>query len=168
MPYLFFIAFALTVPLANWLIGNVGECIPNGPCLIPVGFGLMAPSGVLMIGLAFILRDIVQERLGLKWAFGAIAVGAVLSFLTANPFLALASTVAFVVSEVADLFVYTPLRERSRPIAYLASGVVGSIVDSTLFVAIAFGSVELAIGTALAKIYASAAFAGYSWFGDRK
>jgi len=34
--------FALTIPAANWLIGNVGaECIPNGPCMVPVGFGLL-------------------------------------------------------------------------------------------------------------------------------
>ncbi len=47
-----FLAYIATIPAANWLIGNVGTtCVPNGPCLIPVGFGLMAPSGVLMVGL---------------------------------------------------------------------------------------------------------------------
>jgi hypothetical protein len=50
--------YALTIPAANWMIGNVGTfCVPDGPCLIPLGFGLMAPSGVLMIGLALVLRD---------------------------------------------------------------------------------------------------------------
>jgi len=54
MKYFVFVIFALTIPTANWLIGNVGTvCIPDGPCLIPVGFGLMAPSGVLMIGVAW-------------------------------------------------------------------------------------------------------------------
>ena len=34
-------------------LGNVGTvCVPNGPCLIPVAPGLMAPSGVLLIGAA--------------------------------------------------------------------------------------------------------------------
>ena len=62
-------AFALTIPAANWLIGNAGTtCIPNGPCLIPVAPGLMAPSGVLMIGLALVLRDVVHERLGARAA----------------------------------------------------------------------------------------------------
>ena len=46
--FAFFAAFAATVPLANWLIGNVGTfCVPNGPCVIPVGFGyrLVIPVG---------------------------------------------------------------------------------------------------------------------------
>ena len=48
------VLFALTIPAANWLIGNVGtKCVPNGPCLIPVApGGLVAPSGVTMIGIA--------------------------------------------------------------------------------------------------------------------
>ena len=59
-------AYALTIPAANYMIGNVGTvCIPDGPCLIPVGFGVMAPSGVLMIGAALLLRDAVHEWLGL-------------------------------------------------------------------------------------------------------
>lgn len=62
--HLAFALFALTVPAANWMIGNVGTCIPDGPCLVPVGFGFEAPSGVLMVGAALVLRDIVHERLG--------------------------------------------------------------------------------------------------------
>ena len=72
--YISVLAFAATVPLANYMISNVGSvCILDGPCLIPVAPGLMAPSGVLMIGLALVLRDLVHERLGWKWAIGAIA-----------------------------------------------------------------------------------------------
>jgi len=34
----FLVLFALTIPAANWLIGNAGTvCPPGGPCLIPVG-----------------------------------------------------------------------------------------------------------------------------------
>ena len=47
------------------MIGNVGTlCPPNGPCLVPVAPGLMAPSGVVMVGLTLVLRDLVQRRLG--------------------------------------------------------------------------------------------------------
>ena len=74
-------AFASTVPAANWLIGNAGtECIPHGPCLIPVGFGLHAPSGVLMIGAALVLRDMVHEAGGIRAALIAIAIGAFVFF----------------------------------------------------------------------------------------
>lgn len=160
---IYFLAFALCMPAANLLIGHVGTtCIPDGPCLIPVGFGLMAPSGVLMIGLALVLRDLVHDRLGPKWALAAIGIGAALSFATSPAALALASTIAFVLAELADFAVYAPLRKRNRPVAVLASGAVGSVIDSLLFVWIAFGALDLAAGTVLAKIYASAAVA--AWF----
>src|SRR3954454_10577484 len=89
------VLFALTIPAANWLIGNVGTvCAPNGPCLIPVAPGLMAPSGVTMIGIALVLRDLVQRRLGVGVAAGAIVVGAGLSALVAPPALVIASAAA--------------------------------------------------------------------------
>ena len=154
--YLAFVLFALTIPLANWFIGNIGtECIPDGPCLIPVGFSLMAPSGVLFIGLALVLRDWLQELTNWKWSVAAVLLGGLLSLLTSSPFIAVASAVAFVVAELFDLGVYTPLRQKGKHLAVLASGVVGAFVDSLLFVWIAFGSVELSFGTAIAKIYAS-------------
>src|SRR3989440_4341444 len=111
--FAFLVAFGLCIPAANWLIGHAGTvCVPNGPCLVPVAPGLMAPSGVLMIGLALVLRDLVQRRLGRSWSLGAIAVGAVLSAAVAPPALVMASAAAFVFSELADFAVYTPLAER--------------------------------------------------------
>src|SRR5438876_958042 len=100
----FLIAFGLTIPVANWMIGHVGTtCVPDGPCLIPVAPGLVAPSGVLMIGIALVLRDLVQRRLGLGYSAGAVVAGAVLSAAVAPPALVLASGVAFLLSEFADL-----------------------------------------------------------------
>jgi queuosine precursor transporter len=72
----FLVLFCLTIPLANWMIGHVGTiCVSNGPCLVPVAPGVMAPSGVLMIGAALVLRDLVQRRLGVEFGIGAIVVG---------------------------------------------------------------------------------------------
>jgi uncharacterized PurR-regulated membrane protein YhhQ (DUF165 family) len=121
--FAFLIGFALCIPAANWMIGNLGSfCVPNGPCLIPVAPGIMAPSGVLMIGLALVLRDLVQRRLGQIWAFAAIAMGVVLSALLAPPALVLASAAAFLLSETADLAVYTPLQKRGLVLAVAAGG----------------------------------------------
>ena len=83
--YIYLIAFALSIPAANYMIGNVGTfCVPDGPCLIPVAPGITAPSGVLMVGLALVLRDLVQRSLGFKWALGAVLAGAALSGLVAT------------------------------------------------------------------------------------
>lgn len=149
-------AFAATIPAANWLIGNIGtECIPNGPCLIPVGFGLHAPSGVLLIGAALVLRDAVQEVGGLRAALAAIAVGAGLAWFVAPPALVLASVAAFFLAELADLAVYTPLRKRRLGIAVLASGVVGSFIDSAVFLWLAFGSLDFVAGQVVGKLWMS-------------
>lgn len=166
---IYFLGFALCMPLANWLIGNVGAvCVPDGPCLVPVGFGLMAPSGVLVVGLALVLRDAVHETLGAKWAAAAIAVGAALSFATSPTQLAVASTAAFVLAELADFAVYTPLRQKGRAMAVAASGVAGAVIDSMLFVWLAFGSLEFSGGTILGKLYASAAVAALLWLRARR
>jgi len=150
--YLYLAGFGLCIPLANWLIGNLGTvCVPDGPCLIPVAPGLMAPSGVLMIGLALVLRDLVQRRLGLGWSAGAIIAGAALSALVAPPALVVASAAAFLLSEFADLAVYTPLQERRLLLAVFASSIVGLVVDSAVFLWLAFGSLEFLAGQVVGK-----------------
>ena len=162
MPHktLIFLAFAATVPIANWMIGNVGTvCNLNGPCLIPVGFGLMAPSGVLMVGVALVLRDMIHEQGGIRLAFAAIATGAILSFAIAPPALALASFCAFTIAEVADLTIYARLRERSKALAVVFSGTVGAVVDSAVFLSLAFGGLEYLAGNTLGKVWASVAVA---------
>lgn len=165
----FLVAFASTIPLANWLIGNVGTvCIPDGPCLIPVAPGIAAPSGVLAIGAALILRDLVQRRLGLLWSFAAIAIGAVLSFFFAPPTLVIASTLAFVLSETVDLLVYTPLQRRGLVLAATASSVVGLIIDSIVFLTLAFGSLDLLPGQILGKLWmVAAALPVLAWIRSR-
>jgi uncharacterized PurR-regulated membrane protein YhhQ (DUF165 family) len=150
----FLVLFALTIPAANWLIGNAGtKCVPNGPCLIPVAPGLMAPSGVTLIGIALVLRDLVQRRLGLGVVSGAIMVGAALSAVFAPPSLVIASTLAFLLSEIADLAVYTPLARRRLVAAVVASGTVGLVVDSVVFLWLAFGSLDFLAGQVVGKAW---------------
>ena len=148
----FLMLFCLTIHAANWLVGHAGTvCVPRGPCLIPVAPGLMAPSGVLMIGIALVLRDLVQRRLGVLVAAGAIVIGSVLSAALAPPSLVLASAAAFLISEFADLAVYTPLARRRLIAAVLASSVVGLVVDSIVFLWLAFGSLEFLAGQVVGK-----------------
>ncbi|MCP1228589.1 VUT family protein [Acetobacter fabarum] len=142
------------MPLANWLINTVGTvCAPHAPCLLPVAPGLMAPSGVLMVGVALILRDLVQRRLGLSWSVMAIAVGALFSALFAAPSLVIASTVAFAVSETVDLLIYTPLQKRNFVVAAFLSGIGSVIVDSMAFLMLAFGNLDLLYGQVIGKTW---------------
>jgi len=151
---LFLALFALTIPAANWLIGRVGTvCQPAGVCLIPVAPGLMAPSGVIMAGAALVLRDLVQRRLGVAASSLAILVGAVLSALLAPPALVIASAAAFLLSEFADLAVYTPLARRGLITAVVASSAAGLVVDSVVFLWLAFGSLEFLLGQIVGKAW---------------
>jgi len=148
------VLFGLTIPAANWLIGHAGTvCAPSGPCLIPVAPGLMAPSGVIMIGIALVLRDLVQRRLGVGVAVVAINVGAALSAMIAPASLVIASTVAFLMSELADLAVYTPLARRRLVAAVVASSMVGLVVDSIVFLYLAFGSLDFLLGQIIGKAW---------------
>src|SRR5919107_999417 len=140
--------FTLTIPAANWMIGHVGTtCVPNGPCLIPVAPGLTAPSAVV------VLRDLVQRRLGARAAVAAVVVGAALSALLAPAQIVVASTAAFLLSELADFAVYTPLQRRRFVLAVLLSSLAGLVVDSAIFLYLAFGSLDFLLGQIVGKAW---------------
>lgn len=162
--YLALLAFIATIPAANWLIGHFGTtCLADGPCLLPVGFGLTAPSGVLMVGLSLVLRDLVHENFGARVSMLSIFCGAVLSTLIAPPALALASGVVFFLSEFTDLAVYAPLRKRRLYAAVILSGLIGSIVDSSAFLLLAFGSLDFVAGQVAGKFWMTLAALPIIW-----
>ena len=112
------------------LIVNIGFVyIPPVPLL-----GEMFPPMSLVVGLIFILRDFAQREIGHKVLI-AMGIGAVLSYFMADPFVAVASVVAFAISELVDWAVYTftkrPLKDR-----ILLSSALGTPVDSAVFLLI--------------------------------
>jgi len=139
-----FLAFILTVVAANAAITYLG--------LVPVAPGLMAPAGVYFAGLAFSLRDWIQERHGRTWVIAAILLGAAISALM-SPRFAFASGAAFLFSEFSDFAVYTPIRSRSWLGAVAASNIVGLVVDSALFLWLAFGSLAFLPGQIVGKLW---------------
>lgn len=157
MAYL--IGYILTIVAANAAITYIG--------IVPVGFGLMAPAGVYFAGLALTLRDLVQDRLGKRWTVMAILCGALLSALL-SPSLALASGAAFLLSEFADFAVYTPLKERSWLGAVALSNTVGLLVDSALFLWLAFGSLAFLPGQLVGKAEMTIAAVAVLWIIRRR
>jgi queuosine precursor transporter len=143
-PIIAAIGFALTVVAANWTLKRYG--------FVSIGFGLMAPAGVYWAGLAFGLRDAVHELGGRSMVFAAIASGSALSYIV-EPNFAIASVVAFTLSELADFAVYAPLRKRQWLGAVVASNIVGSVVDSVLFLRIAFGGTSGWFDLTVGKTY---------------
>ena len=146
-------AYVAVIVGANWMIGHVGTPIP-GAHVLPVGFGLQAPSGVYLAALAFVARDVLQRVGGAKAGVAAILVGAGISAFVASAHLAFASGATFLLSETCDFLIYTPLQRRSFPLAVLASGVVGDLVDSTVFLTLAGIPLALALpGQLLGKLW---------------
>lgn len=145
-------AYLGCVPAANWALQHLGDCRPGAPCLLEVLPGLAAPSGVLFVGLALVLRDLVQQSLGVRWALGALVAGTVLSGALAPPGLVLASALAFGLAELADFAVYSPLRRRGLVLAVLASGMVGAVLDSAVFLLVAFGRLDFLAGQVAGKL----------------
>lgn len=136
------IGFIATIVAANIVTTRYG--------MVPVGLGLTATAGTYFAGLAFILRDLVQDKAGRTWVATLIVAGGALSFLMCAPFIsgpqtgpatwwriALASMTAFLLSEATDFAVYTPLRRRGYIRAAVASNVVGATLDTAVFLSIA-------------------------------
>lgn len=117
------------------------------------------PNAFLLIGLVITTRDRLHEAWGaqLKSRMGLlIAAGGVLSWL-ANAGagrIALASTVAFAVSETVDALVYQRLRRAGWYAKTNGSNVASSVLDSVLFPTIAFGAFLpwIVLGQIAAKI----------------
>ena len=153
-----FLAFVGTVWGANWALTTYG--------IVNIGFGLNAPAGVFFAGLAFTFRDLLHESSGRVWVLVAVVAGAALSALLEDAQrIAMASGTAFLVSEMADFAVYTPLRERGWLKAVAASNVVGFTADSLLFLWLAFGSLGFIEGQLVGKGYmtALAVVAMWTW-----
>lgn len=157
MPYL--VAFIATIFLANWAIETYG--------LVPVGPDLIAPAGVYFAGLAFTFRDLAQDRLGRGWIVAAIIIGALISGLVSTKF-ALASGIAFLVSELLDFAVYTPLRKRNWIGAVVASNIVGLVADSIIFLTLAFGSLQYLPGQVVGKAWMTLLAVAVLWFLRRR
>ena len=136
--------FLACIIAANYVTTSYG--------MVPVLPGVVATAGTWFAGLTFVLRDSLQDRAGRRPVVALVIVGAALSAIL-SPAIALASGVAFLLSELSDLAVYTPLRKRGYVRAAIASNIVGAIVDTVLFLWIAGFPILVALpGQLLVKV----------------
>lgn len=100
-----------------------------GFTVVPLWHGW--PPMSLAVGFIFVVRDFAQRQIG-HWIWAAMLVAGVLSYLMADPFVAVASVVAFGLSEAADWAVYSFTK---RPFAQrvLWSSIVSTPIDSAVF-----------------------------------
>lgn len=114
--------------LGSVVIANIGfTYLPMIP--LPYG-GMLAPMSFL-VGFVFVFRDYAQREIGHK-VLAFMAAGVVASYILADPFVAIASAVAFAVSELIDWLIYTVYRKPIRD-RILVSSAISTPVDSAIF-----------------------------------
>lgn len=151
------LAWLAAVPAANYTTGAFG--FADLPWL-----GLV-PYGTIFAGVVLVARDVVQDETHAWWLIPAlITVGGLVSFGVAPPTIAAASVLAFVVSELADWAIYTPLRRHGWVVAAMVSSIIGGAIDSALFLRVAFDSVDGWLPLAIAK---TIVVTGTVWSVDR-
>ena len=139
--WLYGISYIFSIIMGNFLVVWFG-IIQVGP--------LMFPAGALAIGLTFSLRDFVQKEFGHKvWYFMIVStvLTALMSFVMSNmpipPWrVAMASAIAFIVSEFIDWLVYT-ITKKDIVWRITISNLFSTPIDSILFVGIVFGSYSI-------------------------
>jgi len=114
--------------------------------ILPLAFVMIA--GPQIVSSFFLATSEGWGRNSLSYVAGA-AISAGL----APPSLVLASATAFLLSEFADFAVYTPLARRRLVTAVVTSSIVGLIVDSIVFLWLAFGSLEFLPGQIVGKLW---------------
>ncbi len=130
----------------------------------------IGPSSTIVVAFLFIGLDLtIRDKLHEQWNHHLkrnmtllILSGAVLSFLLNHSALrvAIASFVAFALSEATKAVGYHLLRKKSHMTRVNLANVAASFVDSLLFPTIAFGVV---IPWAIAGQFVAKVFGGYIW-----
>lgn len=99
--------------------------------LVKLPDGTMWPPMSLVVGFIFVVRDFAQREIGHKVLL-AMLVGAALSYVMASPYVAIASTAAFLVSELVDWLVFS-LTKRPLSQRILYSSLLATPLDSAVF-----------------------------------
>lgn len=123
--------YLLTIAVANIITAKFAPFVLCGGVIV-------VPVGSFLVGLTFIVRDIVQVKHGKKRTYStilaALMLSAVMSIILGDTaYIAVASASSFFVSEAIDTEIFSRLR-RSIIRRILWSGIFGCIADSALFV----------------------------------
>lgn len=128
-----------------------------GPLVTPL-------NAFLFIGLDFVIRDKLHERIGILRMFCLIAIAGVISFAVnpATDMIAIASVAAFALAATADATVYQALIKKPWLVKSNGSNIASSAVDSVIFPLIAFGAFLpwVVAGQFIAKVFGGAI---WSW-----
>ncbi len=128
-----------------------------GPVVTPL-------NAFLFIGLDFVIRDKLHDRIGIQKMMVLIVIAGAISFAMnpATDMIAIASVVAFALAAVTDAGAYQCLIRKPWLVKSNVSNVTSSAVDSIVFPLIAFGAFMpwIVLGQFAAKVFGGAV---WSW-----
>lgn len=122
--------YVALIPFLNWSF----SVIPQAQIIAPGGEyapGVALHPMTMVTGMVFVIRDFVQREMGHKVLI-LMAIAVAWSFFYSWPVIALASGVAFAISELVDWLVYTFTKYRLST-RILISSALASPVDTTVF-----------------------------------
>lgn len=124
------VLYLALIPFLNWSFGVISEF----PIVAPnetFTRGISLHPMTMVTGMVFVIRDFVQREMGHRVLL-VMAMAVAWSFYYAWPVIALASGIAFAISEGVDwlLFTFTKYRLSTR---ILLSSALAAPVDTTVF-----------------------------------
>lgn len=121
-------------------------------------------NAFLLIGLDFVIRDKLHERIGVRKIMLLIIIAGAISYAInpATDMIAIASVSAFALAALTDATVYQSLIRKPWLVKSNGSNVASSAVDSVVFPLIAFGAFMpwVVAGQFVAKVFGGAV---WSW-----
>lgn len=145
--------------VATVVLVNIGFSVVP---MINTPIGFLSPVA-FVVGGVFVIRDFAQRSSG-HYVLYAMVLATILSYLMADPFIALASAAAFATSELIDWITYSvtkrPFRER-----VVISSLFSAPVDTAVFL---FGISGFTIGTFILMVLSKLVAAIIIWFAYKK
>lgn len=119
--------------------------------------GTIWSVGSLLAGFVFLARDYAQRELGHEKVLVLMLTAGALSYIMADPFVAIASLVAFFISELVDYMVFTMYKSSFRR-KVLLSSLISVPVDTAVFLFVidgltVFSFIVMTFSKMLALIY---------------
>tara|TARA_R110000782_G_scaffold20462_1_gene55233 strand:+ start:13 stop:477 length:465 start_codon:yes stop_codon:yes gene_type:complete len=124
----FSIFYILTVVFINLAFTYI-------PPIVLLDGAIFITTGSIIAGLVFVARDYAQREVGHKMVVALMVAAGVLSYLLADPFVAIASITAFALSEISDYIVYSKYKANFNK-RVIVSSLVSVPIDTAVFLAI--------------------------------
>jgi queuosine precursor transporter len=141
-PYIF--SYVFSIVAVNYAFGAL-------PMIVV--FGEHLPMATFLVGFVFVLRDYVQISTNKQITLLAIIFSCALSYLIAEPKVALASACAFLIGEIVDMVVFSAKPKWSFSKRILLSSLASTPIDSVVFLTmIGHGSFLGVVFMTLAKL----------------